>query len=178
MKKTTKTEENFGYQSRVLNFECLLGERVESRAGWMIMMPTTKLVVAVTESLGLSNLTLPGEFPHVWDMSRHVSGKISIFPSTLSGRDSVIQCVRRWSIWPQPEASVKNSILLKILTSKLFDATCNFDHEFKEFYSSIFTFNSISEHLCAWYLSIKFMCQILFVSKIMCQFLRRTMLPH
>ena len=106
-KKTTKTQENFGYQSRLLNFECLWGERVESRAGWMIMMPTTKLVVAVTESLGLSNLTLPGEFPHVWDMSRHVSGEISIFPSTLSGRDSVIQCVRRWSIWPQPEASVK-----------------------------------------------------------------------
>ena len=47
------------------DFECLLAERVESRAGGMIMMPTTKLVVAVTESLGLSNLTLPGEFPHV-----------------------------------------------------------------------------------------------------------------
>ena len=40
-------------------------------------------------------------------MSRHVSGEISIFPSTLSGRDSVIQWVRRWSIGPQPEASVK-----------------------------------------------------------------------
>ena len=40
-------------------------------------------------------------------MSRHVSGQISIFSSALSGRDSVIQCVRRWSIGPQSEALVK-----------------------------------------------------------------------